>query len=213
MWTRTTRANRFAKTYGMKIISPLSGAPRVEILSLDRIGAQDWSWASVKSTRHRKVGPHAATQGLDDCPSSQETKQLALLGIQPMIIFDLKADLEFCLERLSWDVRREESVNFSVNLLSQRYEKWQEDQASFRDWQRSLQVGGLCPVTYVDDLPDCKLMEQGRADLGAIFKDEMYLFCSEKFLAQPYKYTEMDIPPLRFCRSKCCRISISWSKR
>lgn len=356
---KTTLVNRFAKTYGMKIITPLKAMrhmlkyyPWTESARRIEAELQAGRPASIESVTRAiemfSIGPRAATQGyiLDDCPSSrQEAEQLVLLGIQPMIIFDLKADLEFCLECLSWDnnVRREESINFSVNLLSQRYEKWQEDQASFRDWQRKfsqnvieldatkskwyvwtrtdfamrcrfadimlyfnevdlekvhslkhmcvspfefrwrqsryesycpiclflekvlkisgrtvdsqgmvqfreyfywicpqhidafiedplqyvspanatsllderprileevvdtehacwaqrLQVNGLCPVTYIDGLPDRKLI-QGRADLGAIFKDKVYLFCSEecreRFLAQPYKYTEMDVP-------------------
>lgn len=356
---KTTLANRFAKTYGMKIITPLKAMrhmlkyyPWTESARKIEDELRAGRPASIESITRAiemfSIGPRAATQGyiLDDCPSSrQEAEQLALLGMQSMIIFDLKADLEFCLECLSWDndVGGEESVNFSVNLLSQRYEKWQVDQASFRDWQKKfsqnvieldatkskwyvwtradyamrsrfadimlyfndadlekvhslkhmcvspfefrwrqsryesycpvclclekllktsgrsvdsqgmvqfreyfywiclqhidafvedplqyvspanetsllderprileevvdtehacwaqrLQVSGLCSVTYVDGLPDRKLI-QGRADLGAIFKGKVYLFCSEecreKFLAQYYKYTEMDIP-------------------
>ncbi|XP_029173064.1 obg-like ATPase 1 isoform X5 [Nylanderia fulva] len=63
-------------------------------------------------------------------------------------------------------------------------------------WAQRLQVSGLCLVTYVDGLPDRKLT-QGRTDLSVIFKDKVYLFCSEecreKFLEQHDKYSKMDI--------------------
>ncbi|EFN60680.1 Uncharacterized protein C6orf224 [Camponotus floridanus] len=151
---KTTLASRFAKTYGMKIITPLKAMrhmlkyyPWTESARKIEDELRAGRPASIESITRAiemfSIGPRAATQGyiLDDCPSSrQEAEQLALLGMQPMIIFDLKADFEFCLECLSWGnhVEAEESVNFSVDPLSQRYEKWQVGQASFRDWQKKF---------------------------------------------------------------------------
>ncbi|RLU17889.1 hypothetical protein DMN91_010128 [Ooceraea biroi] len=74
---------------------------------------------------------------------------------------------------------------------------WETVDAEHACWARRLQADGLCLVTYVDSLPDDRKLIQGRADLGVIFADKVYLFCSEecreKFLAQPVKYSKVNI--------------------
>ncbi|XP_018311791.1 adenylate kinase 9-like [Mycetomoellerius zeteki] len=353
---KTTLANRFSKTYGLKVITRgkalrhiLKYYPWTESARIIEDQLRAGQVASIESVARAiemlSIGSRAVTQGyiLDDCPSNRkEIEQLVVLGIQPMIVLDFKADLEFCLECLSWDNDDTRSpLNFSASFLSRRYEDWQTGQASFRDWLKRfwqnvieldatkskwhvwtrvdhavcsrfadimlyfyeanldkvhslkhmcvspyefrslqsryesycpiclfcenilktsgqlvtsqgivqfreyfywicsqhidafvkdplhylspitaslvderprilqeivdvdhacwaqrLQVGGLCLVTYVDNLPNRKLTP-GRVDLGAILKDKVYLFCSEecreKFLAQHSKYSEMDI--------------------
>ncbi|XP_050448359.1 adenylate kinase 9-like [Cataglyphis hispanica] len=358
---KTTLANRFAETYGMKIINHVKALRHMVKYYLwtesgrkaehDELRAGQP--ASVESVMRAieifSIGPRAATQGyiLDDCPSNRKEAELfVLLGMQPMIVLDLKADLEFCIECFYNDPIH---PGYPVNFLEEWYKEWQENQAIFRDWLKKfsqnvieldvtknkwhvwtradcavrsrfadimlyfneadlekahslkhmcvspyefrsrqsqytsycpvcwffeknlktsgqsvdsqgmiqfreyfywicpqhmntfiedplqyvspvkaislpddrprilkqivdtehacwvqrLQVSGLCLVTYVDSLPDRKLMK-GRDDLGVIFKGKVYLFCSEncreKFLAQHNKYSEMDIvfpPPIK----------------
>ncbi|XP_072766986.1 adenylate kinase 9 isoform X1 [Anoplolepis gracilipes] len=152
---KTTLANRFAKTYGMKVITRckalrhmLKYYPWTESARRTEDELRAGRTASIESVTRAieilSIGLRAATQGyiLDDCPSNRkEAEQLALLGMQPMIVLDFKADLEFCIECLSWhdtnnDTRR--LLKFSVNLLSQCYTDWQTDQASFRDWLKKF---------------------------------------------------------------------------
>ncbi|XP_020299020.1 adenylate kinase 9 isoform X1 [Pseudomyrmex gracilis] len=147
---KTTLANRFAKTYGMKVIT------RGKAL---RHMLKSYSWTESARTaedhlRAGRIAPiesvtraiemislgssRSITQGfvLDGCPSNRrEAEQLIVLGIQPMIVIDLQANLEFCLQCLSRnnnDSKR--PLNFSASFLSQCYAKWQTDQTSFRDW-------------------------------------------------------------------------------
>ncbi|XP_011700928.1 PREDICTED: adenylate kinase 9-like [Wasmannia auropunctata] len=146
---KTTLANRFAKTYGMQMITRgkalrhiLKHYPWTESARIIENQLRAGQAASIESVARAvemlAIGPRAATQGyiLDDCPSSRkEAEQLAVLGIQPMLVLDLKAELEFCLECLSWDNDDARSpLNFSAGFLSRRYEVWQTGQASFRDW-------------------------------------------------------------------------------
>ncbi|XP_011877149.1 PREDICTED: adenylate kinase 9-like [Vollenhovia emeryi] len=146
---KTTLASRFAKTYGMKVITRgealrhmLKYYPWTESARLIEGQLRAGQAAPVESVTRAVemfcIGPRAATQGyiLDDCPSSRkEAEHLAVLGVQPMIVLDLKADLEFCLECLSWDDDDTRSpLNFSASFLSRRYEDWRTGQASFRDW-------------------------------------------------------------------------------
>ncbi|XP_071555422.1 adenylate kinase 9-like [Temnothorax nylanderi] len=150
---KTTLANRFAKTYGMKVITRgkalrhvLRYYPWTESARIIEDQLRAGQAASIESvTRAIEmfcIGPRAATQGyiLDDCPANRkEAEQLAVLGIQPMIVLDLKADLEFCLECLSWDNDDTRSpLNLSADFLSRRYEDWQTSQASFRDWLKGF---------------------------------------------------------------------------
>lgn len=150
---KTMLASRFAKTYGMKIITrgkalrhvlkyyPWTESARI-IEGQLRAGQAVSTESVTRAIEMFCIGPRAATQGyiLDDCPSNRkETEQLAVLGIQPMIVLDLKADLDFCLECLSRDDDDTRgSLNFSANFLSRRYEDWQTGQVNFRDWLRKF---------------------------------------------------------------------------
>lgn len=150
---KTTLANRFAKTYGMKVITRgkalrhifkyYSWTESTRIIEDQLRAGQAASIESVtRAIEMFSIGPRAATQGyiLVDCPSNRkETEQLIILGIQPMIVLDLKADLEFCLECLSWNNDDTRSpLNFSASFLSRRYEDWRTGQASFRDWLKKF---------------------------------------------------------------------------
>ncbi|XP_018339870.1 PREDICTED: adenylate kinase 9-like [Trachymyrmex septentrionalis] len=146
---KTTLANRFSKTYGLKVITRgkalryiLKYYPWTESARIIEDQLRAGRVASIESVARAiemlSIATRAVTQGyiLDDCPSNRkETEQLVVLGIQPMIVLDFKADLEFCLECLSWDNDDSRSpLNFSPNFLSRRYEDWQTGQVSFRDW-------------------------------------------------------------------------------
>lgn len=150
---KSTLANRFARTYGMKVITRgkalrhilkyYSWTESAQIIENQLRSGQAASIESVtRAIEMVSIGSRAATQGyiLDDCFSNRkETEQLAILGIQPMVVLDLKADLEFCLECLSWDNDDTRSpLNFSADFLSRRYSDWQTGQASFRDWLKKF---------------------------------------------------------------------------
>ena len=146
---KTTLANRFSKTYGLKVITRgkalrhiLKYYPWTESAKIIEDQLRTGQAASIESVARAiemsSIGTRAVTQGyiLDDCPSNlKETEQLVVLGIQPMVVLDFKADLKFCLECLSWDNDDTRSpLNFSASFLSRCYEDWQTGQASFRDW-------------------------------------------------------------------------------
>ncbi|KAL6261753.1 hypothetical protein P5V15_006842 [Pogonomyrmex californicus] len=150
---KTTLANRLAKTYGMKVITRgkalchmLKHYPWTESARIIENQLRAGQAASIESVTRAiemsSIGPRAATQGyvLDDCPSNRkEAEQLAILGMQPMIVLDLKADLDFCLECLAWDSDDTKSpLNFSADFLSRRYADWKTNQASFRDWLKKF---------------------------------------------------------------------------
>ncbi|XP_018369971.1 PREDICTED: adenylate kinase 9-like [Trachymyrmex cornetzi] len=150
---KTTLANRFSKTYGLKVITRgkalrhiLKYYPWTESARIIEDQLRAGQAASIESVARAiemlSIGTRAVTQGyiLDDCPSNRkETEQLVVLGIQPMIVLDFKADIEFCLECLSWDNDDTRSpLNFSASFLSRRYKDWQTGQASFRDWLKRL---------------------------------------------------------------------------
>ncbi|XP_012521822.2 adenylate kinase 9 [Monomorium pharaonis] len=150
---KTTLADRFAKTYGMKVITrgkalrhmlryyPWTESART-IEDQLRAGQSASIESVARAVQMLSIGPRAATQGyiLVGCPSNRkETEQLTVLGIQPMIVLDLKADLEFCLECLSRSNDGTKSpLKLPAGLLSRRYEAWQTDQASFRDWLKEF---------------------------------------------------------------------------
>ncbi|XP_011162954.1 adenylate kinase 9-like [Solenopsis invicta] len=150
---KETLAKRFAKTYGMKVITRgkalrhiLKYYPWTETARVIKDQLRAGHSASIESVTRAiemfSIGPFAATQGyiLVDCPSNRkEAEQLIILGIQPMIVLDLKADLDFCLECLSWnDDDTKTPLNFSPSFLSRRYEDWQTGQTNFRDWLKKF---------------------------------------------------------------------------
>ena len=63
-------------------------------------------------------------------------------------------------------------------------------------WVKRLRVKGLCSVTYVDHLPDRKIV-RGRLDVGVLYRDNVYLFCSsecrDKFMERPERYADFVI--------------------
>ncbi|CAL1680336.1 unnamed protein product [Lasius platythorax] len=157
---KTTLANRLAKTYGMKVISPLKALRHMlkhyywtESARRTENDLRAGKAASIESVTRAieifSIGLRAATQGyiLDGYPSDrEEAEQLALLGIQPMIVLDLKANLHFCIECISldddtwndWDDNARRPLKWSVNFLSHCYADWQRNQASFRDWLKKF---------------------------------------------------------------------------
>ncbi|XP_015590519.1 adenylate kinase 9-like [Cephus cinctus] len=59
-------------------------------------------------------------------------------------------------------------------------------------WIKRLKDDGFCLVSYVDGLPDRKLIP-GQVDLGVLYKNFLYLFCSvdcrNKFVRQTSRYS------------------------
>ncbi|EFN78355.1 Uncharacterized protein C6orf224 [Harpegnathos saltator] len=149
---KTTLADRFAKTYGLKRItrdvalrhmSKHYGWSKSAQMAEDQLRAgQPASIDSVtRAIEILSLGPRAISHGyiLDDYPSTrEETEQLILSGVQPMIVLDMKADLLFCLECQSANDgdTNASSTSFSFGML--RYENWQVHQASFRDWLKKF---------------------------------------------------------------------------
>ncbi|XP_014471373.1 PREDICTED: adenylate kinase 9-like [Dinoponera quadriceps] len=148
---KTTLADRFAKTYGLKRIT--------RDIALRHV-LKHYSWTEsaqvakeklqanqpvpiecvIRAIEALSLGPRAASQGyvLDDCPlSREETEQLILSGIQPMIVLDLKADLPSCLNCLQTGSNDGTDATVSSDFLA-RYETWQVHQASFRDWLKKF---------------------------------------------------------------------------
>ncbi|XP_046603942.1 adenylate kinase 9 isoform X2 [Neodiprion virginianus] len=150
---KTTIANRFARTYGMKAIT------RGQVL---RHTLKNFSWtelATLTSAHLRgghtaldesiarcveldSIDPRGISQGyiLDGFPENQsEAEELAFLGIQPMIVVDLKADLDFCLRCLAADSNaRTKPPTFSPCYLSHQYEEWQAGAADYRCWLKKF---------------------------------------------------------------------------
>lgn len=157
---KTMLANRFAKTYGIKVISPFKALRHMlkyyswtESARRTENDLRTGKAASIESiTRALEIlstGLRATTQGyiLDGYPSNRkEAEELTLLGMQPMIVLDLKANLEFCIECIPWDDdtwndrgdNARKPLKWSVNSLSHCYANWQTDQANFRDWLRKF---------------------------------------------------------------------------
>jgi len=75
---------------------------------------------------------------------------------------------------------------------------WETVDPEHACWARRLQDEGFCLVTYVDSPSDDVKVTRGRVDLGVIFMDKVYLFCSEecreKFLERPVVYSRNEIP-------------------
>lgn len=203
---KTTLANRLAKTYGLKIITEekallhmlkyyswTESARKAEHDEL-RTGQS----ASIESTMRAleifSIGPRAATQGyiLDGCPFSREgAEQFVLLGMQPMIIFDLKADLEFCIECFNGSTI---ATEYPVLLMEEWYEKWQEDEAIFRDWVKKFSQN-LIEI----DATKSKWHVWTRADYAvrSRFADIM-LYFNEADLEKVHSLKHMCVSPYEF---------------
>ncbi|KAK2575553.1 hypothetical protein KPH14_011271 [Odynerus spinipes] len=147
---KTTLAERFADTYGLRLVTREKALQRVtndyswtELAKLIESHSRDGTAVSNKIMARAVdmylIHPRATSQGyvLDDFPSSRgESEELAFLNIRPMIVIDLKADLHFCTECLSYT--NDESSNFGVIRLTHLYDQWQQDQANFREWLKKF---------------------------------------------------------------------------
>ncbi|KAK1121925.1 hypothetical protein K0M31_009776 [Melipona bicolor] len=150
---KTTLARRFARKYNVKVITrgaalrhvvehfPWTESARSSESSL-REGRTVPSECVLRAVEMYSVDPHAVSQGfvLDGFPSSRrEFEELTFLGLQPMIVLDLKANLDFSLECLSREAdRASKPANFSTSFLSRRFAIWQTDQQDFRAWLKSF---------------------------------------------------------------------------
>ncbi|KOX80468.1 hypothetical protein WN51_12951 [Melipona quadrifasciata] len=150
---KTTLARRFARKYNVKVITrgaalrhvvehfPWTESARSSESSL-RKGRTVPSECVLRAVEMYSVDPHAVSQGfvLDGFPSSRrEFEELTFLGLQPMIVLDLKANLDFSLECLSREAdRASKPANFSSSFLSRRFAIWETDQQDFRAWLKSF---------------------------------------------------------------------------
>ncbi|CAD1478382.1 unnamed protein product [Heterotrigona itama] len=150
---KTTLARRFARKYGVKVITrgealryviehfPWTESARSSEFCL-REGRTVPMEFLLRAVEMYSIDPDAVSQGfvLDGFPSSRkEFERLTFLGLQPMITIDLKANLDFSLECLSReDDRVTKPANFSSSFLSRRFAIWQADQQDFRAWLKSF---------------------------------------------------------------------------
>ncbi|XP_043518994.1 adenylate kinase 9-like [Frieseomelitta varia] len=146
---KTTLARRFASKYNVKVITrgealrhvvehfPWTESARSSESSL-RKGRTVPTECVLRAVEMYSIDPDAVSQGfvLDGFPSSRrEFEELTFLGLQPMIILDLKANLNFSLECLSREADRvSKPANFSSSFLSRRFAIWEADQQDFRAW-------------------------------------------------------------------------------
>nr|XP_034178651.1 adenylate kinase 9-like [Osmia lignaria] len=150
---KTTLARRFANTYGLKIITRgtamrhlvkyFSWTDSARFMeSRLRAGHIAPEETVSRSVEMYSIDPASISQGfvLDGFPTTRaEYEQLTFLGIQPMIVLDLKADLSFCLECLSYEAdRTTKPMNFSNSFLKHRYLNWEIDQGNFREWLKKF---------------------------------------------------------------------------
>ncbi|KAG5337552.1 KAD9 kinase, partial [Acromyrmex charruanus] len=217
---KTTLANRFSKTYGLKVITRgkalrhiLKYYPWTESARIIEDQLRAGQVASIESVARAiemlSIGTRAVTQGyvLDDCPSNRkETEQLVVLGIQPMIVLDLKADLEFCLECLSWDNDDTRSpLNFSASFLSRCYEDWQTGQASFRDWlkrfwQNVIELDATKSKWYVWTRIDHVVCSRF-ADIMLYFYEANFdkVHCLKQMCVSPYEFQSLQSRYESYC--------------
>lgn len=146
---KTTIADRFARTYGMKTITrgqalrhTLRQFSWTELASLTdahlRGGHTALNESIARAVELYSIDPSCASHGyvLDGFPESQaEAQELAFLGIWPMIIVDLRADLDFCLQCLAADSDSlSRPPTYSPCYLSHQYEEWEKGSEGFRSW-------------------------------------------------------------------------------
>ncbi|XP_076388666.1 adenylate kinase 9-like isoform X2 [Megachile rotundata] len=146
---KTTLARRFANKYGLKIITRGSALRHAAeyfhwtessrlMESQLRLGHLCPEESVSRSVEMYSIDPASMSQGfvLDGFPTNRkEYEQLTFLGVQPMIVLDLKTNLSFCLEHLSRETdRTTRPMNFSSSFLQHRYANWEIDQGNFREW-------------------------------------------------------------------------------
>ncbi|XP_078033450.1 adenylate kinase 9-like [Augochlora pura] len=147
---KTSLARRYAEKYGVKVVTrgaalrhlpnylPWTESAEIAESHL-REGRCVPEETVLRAVEICSIDPLTAAQGLvfDGFPSSRdEFQKLTLLGIQPVLILDLVANLEFCLSCLASQAQEPPTKfpNFSRKFLKHRYTNWDVDQASFREW-------------------------------------------------------------------------------
>ena len=147
---KTTLAQRFARTYGFKIIT------RSEALQYT---LKEFTWTDLALSIENNLrkgnnvsdelvaravdlysfDPRSESLGyiLDGFPVNQlEAEELALLSIKPLIVIDLEADMDFCLECLKRDAEEIKKPSiFSPEFLVHQYKEWKLGAQQFREWQ------------------------------------------------------------------------------
>lgn len=146
---KTTLVQRFARTYGLKIIT------RGESLrhTLEKFTWTDLSLSIKRNLQEGNVvtdeqmaravhlysyDPQSESLGyiLDGFPVSQsEAEELTLLGINPRIVIDLEADIEFSLKCLEYDAQEIKKPSiFSPEFITHQFQIWKLGEKLFRDW-------------------------------------------------------------------------------
>ncbi|KZC10475.1 Adenylate kinase domain-containing protein 1 [Dufourea novaeangliae] len=150
---KTSLARRFAAKYGLRIVTRGSAVRHL-------VEYFPWTESAQFAKSHLRAGriapeeslsravemycidPRSTSQGfvLDGFPSSRkEFESLSLLGIQPIIVLDLKANLTFCTNCLSRGAdETKKPANFSSKFLEHRYANWNADRVKFREWLKKF---------------------------------------------------------------------------
>ncbi|CAK9827189.1 Obg-like ATPase 1 [Anthophora retusa] len=208
---KTTLARQFARKYGLKVVTRGSALRHI---------VKSFPWTeSARSAESRlraghiapvecvyravemySIDPTSVSQGfvLDGFPlNRKEYEELTFLGLQPMITFDLKANLDFCLNCLSLESNEEKyPLNFSNAFFMRRYAVWELDQESFRRWLKNF-AQSLVEL----DAAKCKWYVWTRADEEVCSR---YTIIREYFRQSDYdkvhslKY--MNVSPYEFKR-------------
>ncbi|XP_076761331.1 adenylate kinase 9-like [Xylocopa sonorina] len=150
---KTTLAKRFARKYGVKVITrgaalrhvakrfPWTESAR-SMESRLRAGQISAPESVHRAVEMYSIDPRSISQGfvLDGFPlDRKEYEELTFLGLQPMIVLDLKASLAFSLECLSREVdETKKPPNFSDSFLARRYAIWEVDREGFREWLKNF---------------------------------------------------------------------------
>jgi len=144
---KTTLANRFAETYGLKMINATKALHHMlehyhwldSVRTTEQQLQQDQLAPIESITRAIEMfclGQRATTQGyvLDDFPfSRKQAELLALLGLEPMIVVHLNKYQTCPEECLAQDNEDAEKPLYFSNSL-RRYYASEEEQADFLDW-------------------------------------------------------------------------------
>ena len=200
---KTNLAQRFARTYGLKIIT------RGQSL---RHTLKKFTWTDVSQSIEKNLQegnvvadkqvaravdlysfhPESESLGyiLDGFPVSQsEAEELILLGIKPMIVIDLEAHMEFCLECLEYGAQEIKKPSiFSSEFLTHQYQIWQLDEKLFRDW-----LSGFAANIVKIDATKCK---------SGVWKRANEAICS-RFSAIKKYFREADYEKIHHLQDLC----------
>lgn len=145
---KTTLAERFAKSFGLKRISR-GMASRYVMLhqahsclsnNMDNVLRQGWELTDemvVKCAHALALDGRSSAQGfvLDGFPSStEEMKHLAAVGLVPHLVIDLQATIKRVLEFAASDPGKRNRPPFSSKLIKYRYDQWLLSADEYRDW-------------------------------------------------------------------------------